>query len=333
MPRLTNQQQRSFTGECWEMRNEMSYSHPKMPEEMTMGAPTLRVRSLDGVLEFYEDLLGLEKVLSKNQVKGGRPEEGFARTVNGTADALIDLRHDTGARDRPSNYTGLHRISILVPDRRSLALAYSSLANEGVRFDGLSDHLLGESLYVHDPEGNEIEIYCDRPRGEWYNTDGTLKIGTEPLGLEGLLGELEAADVVRLRKYPATGALVNGAKIGHVHLRVAELERSTTFYHEELGLDISADLSSVGAMFLSAGGYHRRVVLSIWDSAGGRRHESSELGLDSFKIEVPSNELGRDFIQQLKSRLRDTMVEDGDENHDVTVLDPDGIPVTIAMTP
>ena len=313
------------------MRSETSDGQLKIPENMTMGAPTLRVRNLDGVLEFYRDIFGLEKVLPKDQVEGGRTAVGFGKGIDGNIDSLLTLKHDAGARDRPSNYTGLYHIAILVPDRRSLAIAYSSLANDGLRFDGLSDHLLGESLYVHDPEGNEIEIYCDRPRSEWHNSDGMLKMGTEPLGLAGLLGELEAADVVRLSKNPATGAFANGAKIGHIHLRVADLERSTTFYHKELGLDISANLSSIGAMFLSAGGYHHRVALNTWYSAGGRRHESSELGLDSFKIEVPSDESGRNFIHQLKWRLRDNLVENGDEDRGVTVLDPDGIPVNIAI--
>jgi catechol 2,3-dioxygenase len=310
----------------------MPDSQFKMPEGMKMGAPTIRVRNLDGALGFYQGILGLERIFSKNQPEGGSPAVGFGQRLNVTADSLLVLKHDAGARERPSNYTGLHHIAILVPDRRSLALAYSYFADEGVRFDGLSDHLLGESLYLRDPEGNQIEFYSDRPRSEWYNRDGTLKMGTKPLDLVGLLGELEAADVVQLGKDSTAGAFPNGARIGHIHLRVADLQRSTTFYHEKLGLDISANLSSIGAMFLSAGGYHHRVALNTWYSAGGRRHEVSELGLDSFKIELPSDQRGSDFIHHLKSRLRDNLVEGREEERGLTVFDPDGIPVTIVTT-
>ena len=61
-------------------------------------------------------------------------------------------------------------------------------------------------------------------------------------------------------------------RIGHVHLRVADLARATAFYRDVLGFDVMAygpDLGLPGAAFLSSGGYHHHVGLNTWESDGG----------------------------------------------------------------
>ena len=56
--------------------------------------------------------------------------------------------------------------------------------------------------------------------------------------------------------------------IGHVHLKVADLERAVAFYRDELGFDVTARLGGQAA-FLSAGGYHHHIGLNTWESRGG----------------------------------------------------------------
>jgi catechol 2,3-dioxygenase len=57
-----------------------------------------------------------------------------------------------------------------------------------VHLDGASDHGVSEALYLHDPDGNGIELYRDRPREEWpRGPDGRIMMVSEPLDLEGLL--------------------------------------------------------------------------------------------------------------------------------------------------
>ena len=61
-------------------------------------------------------------------------------------------------------------------------------------------------------------------------------------------------------------------RIGHVHLRVANLERATSFYRDVLGFDVTvygSDVGLPGAAFLSAGGYHHHIGLNTWQSEGG----------------------------------------------------------------
>lgn len=57
----------------------------------------------------------------------------------------------------------------------------------GVQIDGASDHGVSEAIYFHDPDGNGIEIYWDRPESEWPKIDGELAMVTDPLDINELL--------------------------------------------------------------------------------------------------------------------------------------------------
>jgi catechol-2,3-dioxygenase len=64
-------------------------------------------------------------------------------------------------------------------------------------------------------------------------------------------------------------------RIGHVHLRVADLDRATSFYRDVLGFDVTvygSDYGLPGAAFLSAGGYHHHIGLNTWHSQGANLH-------------------------------------------------------------
>jgi catechol 2,3-dioxygenase len=58
-----------------------------------------------------------------------------------------------------------------------------------------------------------------------------------------------------------------GTHIGHVHLKVADLDRAIAFYRDVLGFDLLYNMGT--AAFLSAGGYHHHIALNTWESAGG----------------------------------------------------------------
>ena len=189
-----------------------------------------------------------------------------------------------------------------------------------MRFDGFGDHLVSESLYLHDPEGNGIEIYRDRPRSEWArDKDGRIMMDTLPLELDGILAESLQENE------KASDIFLNGARIGHMHLRVTNLQRSLEFYHKDLGFDVSADLSSMGAIFLSAGGYHHHIGLNTWHSLNGKHHETREAGLNAFTIEVPNVEL---IMHRLESHLESAILSKINENK-LLISDPDGIHILI----
>jgi catechol 2,3-dioxygenase len=86
-------------------------------------------------------------------------------------------------------------------------------------------------------------------------------------------------------------------RIGHVHLRVADLDRATSFYRDVLGFDVSvygADYGLPGAAFLSAGGYHHHIGLNTWHSQRGTPPPEGHTGLHHFAILYPDRrELAR----------------------------------------
>ena len=65
-----------------------------------------------------------------------------------------------------------------------------------------------------------------------------------------------------------TTPIIAGTRIGHVHLKVADLDRALGFYCGVLGFELMQRLSS-GAAFISAGGYHHHIGLNTWESKGG----------------------------------------------------------------
>ncbi len=208
-------------------------------------------------------------------------ELGFKESFRDALDPLLILKHDPGAKEAPHNFAGLFHFAILVPDRKSFARAYSALEKNHLRFEGFADHLVSESLYLRDAERNGIEIYRDRPTSEWmHDNEGHVVMDTLSLNLAGLMDELSSKDRDSTETFP------NGARIGHMHLRVTNLEQSVKFYQTKLGLRISADWSEMGAMFLSAGNYHHHIGLNIWHSLNGKKHEPGEVGLDEFSTNL-----------------------------------------------
>jgi len=77
-----------------------------------------------------------------------------------------------------------------------------------------------------------------------------------------------------------------GVTIGHVHLKVADLDRALRFYHDVLGFDVTQFYP--GAAFLSAGGYHHHIGLNTWESAGGQAPAPGTTGLYHVAIRYPT---------------------------------------------
>lgn len=82
-------------------------------------------------------------------------------------------------------------------------------------------------------------------------------------------------------------AIDAAVRIGHVHLKVADLERSIGFYHSVLGFDVIQRLGD-SAAFLSAGGYHHHIALNTWESLGGSAPGPRSTGLYHTAILYPN---------------------------------------------
>lgn len=99
-------------------------------------------------------------------------------------------------------------------------------------------------------------------------------------------------------------------RIGHVHLKVSDLERSISFYHDLLGFDLLLNFGT--AAFLSAGGYHHHLGLNTWESLGGSPPARGTTGLYHFAINYPTR---RDLAVALKRLLDGGWNIDGASDH------------------
>jgi len=248
-----------------------------------IGAVRLTVSNLGRSQMFYERALGL----SATELDDGALALGVAGER-----PLIELHGDQSAPRLNRRATGLYHLAVLVPTRRDLAFALKRLADERAPLDGASDHLVSEALYLSDPDGNGIEIYRDRPRGDWPYEDDQLQMATNALDLRGVLSEIDGAEEPQ-RQAPS------GTRIGHVHLQVAELEHSEAFYNGLLGFDVVVR-GYPGALFVSAGGYHHHIGMNTWHSAGSTPPAPGSVGLRSFEVALP----GGEELERVLARVR-----------------------------
>src|SRR6266480_309358 len=87
-------------------------------------------------------------------------------------------------------------------------------------------------------------------------------------------------------------------RIGHVHLKVADLERALGFYRDVLGFEVTQRMGRQAA-FLSAGGYHHHIGLNTWESAGGRAPAPGTTGLYHLAIIYPTQNALADALRRL----------------------------------
>ena len=113
-------------------------------------------------------------------------------------------------------------------------------------------------------------------------------------------------------------------RIGHVHLKVADLERAIRFYSDVLGFELTQRYGNEAA-FLSAGGYHHHIGLNTWESEGGSRPPRGSTGLYHLAIAYPTR---AELADALRRVLRADIHVDGASDHGVSeaiyLRDPDG---------
>jgi catechol 2,3-dioxygenase len=118
-------------------------------------------------------------------------------------------------------------------------------------------------------------------------------------------------------------AIDPGVDIGHVHLKVADLERAIRFYNGVLGFEVTMRYGP-SAAFLSAGGYHHHIGLNTWESAGGPPPPPNTTGLYHVAIRYPSRASLADALRRLHAA---GVVLDGASDHGVSealyLRDPD----------
>lgn len=118
-------------------------------------------------------------------------------------------------------------------------------------------------------------------------------------------------------------AIAAGTRIGHVHLKVADLDRALGFYCDVLGFELMQRMGS-GAAFISAGGYHHHIGLNTWESKGGRPPAPGTTGLFHLAILYPTRAALADALRRL---IAAGISLDGASDHGVSealyLRDPD----------
>jgi catechol 2,3-dioxygenase len=111
--------------------------------------------------------------------------------------------------------------------------------------------------------------------------------------------------------------------IGHVHLKVADLDRALGFWRDVIGFDVTQQMES--AAFLSAGGYHHHIALNTWESKGGSPPSPGTTGLYHVAIRFPDRAA---LAAALRRVLEAGIPIDGATDHGVSeaiyLRDPDG---------
>ncbi len=127
-----------------------------------------------------------------------------------------------------------------------------------------------------------------------------------------------------MKESAAFRPIARQTRIGHVHLKVADLDRALHFYHDVLGFEITQRYGREAA-FLSAGGYHHHIGLNTWDSAGGSPPPPHATGLYHLAIVYPSRAELADALRRL---LEAGIPLEGASDHGVSealyLKDPDG---------
>lgn len=140
---------------------------------------------------------------------------------------------------RHKGTTGLFHIAIRLP-QQELARVFLRLFKERVKFQGFSDHIVSDALYLHDPDENGVELYADRPKDEWQYEMGQIVMDTLPLNLNVITNELDDRD--------EWNGIHPDTDIGHIHLNVSDLNKAQKFYSLILGMNVTNSAYN-GAMF------------------------------------------------------------------------------------
>jgi len=157
---------------------------PSIHPETQIGHVHLKVADLPRAIAFYRDALGFDLVEQMGNSAAFLSAGGYHHHIG------LNTWESQGGSPPAPDATGLYHLAILYPNRVELARALQRLIDHGAQIDGASDHGVSEAIYLHDPDGNGIEIYRDRPRAEWPRTpDGGIRMVLDPLDLPALLRE------------------------------------------------------------------------------------------------------------------------------------------------
>jgi catechol 2,3-dioxygenase len=232
---------------------------------LRIGSVGLKARDLARLTDFYQSAIGLQLI----------DRDAKTALLGAGGVTLFELESAPDATPDDPRTAGLYHTAFLQPTRADLGRWLVHAARNRVALTGASDHAVSEAIYLDDPEGNGIEVYRDRMPEEWRWNGDRIHMTTERLNLDNLAA---GAGSTSYAGAPA------GLRIGHIHLRVGDLDATRQFYVDTVGLDATAGRH--GALFMSSGRYHHHVGSNVWHSAGAGQRDDNRAGLSWFAIEA-----------------------------------------------
>ncbi|MBO9396482.1 VOC family protein [Shimia sp. R9_2] len=149
-----------------------------------IGHVHLKVADLERAIAFYADVLGFEVQARLGSEAAFLGADGYHHHIG------LNTWRSKGGTPAPEGHTGLFHTALLYASRADLATAVKRVIDAGFPVMGASDHGVSEAIYFNDPDGNGVELYCDRDPAEWpRHEDGSLQMYSRPLPLEQLLSE------------------------------------------------------------------------------------------------------------------------------------------------
>ncbi len=276
-----------------------------LPADTRMGVVALVTDDLGPMRDYYVDAVGLEVLAETEQ----SVELGLEDTP------LLTLTEDSAAAVDDPRRAGLYHSAILYPDAPSLARTIYGIATTAPQsYAGSADHAVSLAFYFSDPDGNGLELYTDTPESTWVWENGMVQMGSAPLDPNAFIAE-------HLETAPGDGETV----MGHVHLRVGDLDAARGFYSDILGFDVTAETD--GALFYSAGGYHHHLATNTWSSAGAGARPDSQ-GLAALTVHLGSDEA----LTGLADRLAAAGLDFSNESGRISVDDPWGNTVIVTSS-
>ena len=267
-----------------------------VPKGTHLGPVHLAVTDAERALSVWRDMVGLT-VLSRTP----------AEIALGAGDATLVVLHPGAKRAVVANTSGLYHVAIHVPTRHDLAVVIARLFAHRFR-NSPTDHLVTETTYLWDHDGNGIEMTFETPwRGTFagdddgyygITPDGRRHSGREPVDLDSLFGELKEGENLAV-------PLPAGTRIGHVHLHVADLGKAMDFYAKAVGFGWQMLSRRIRMADVTLDYPPHVLAFNTWAGEGAPQPPAESAGLRWFTIVLPTAAARDDLRKRLEERRRE----------------------------
>ena len=287
----------------------------------TFGAVHLDVTDGARALGFWRDLVGLEPLADAG--------DGIRLGAGGRA--LVVL-HPGASAPAPRASSGLYHLALHLPTLAEFARVVARLDAAGHRHYP-TDHLMHLADYADDPDGNGLELAFETPERlgsarvgpngpELTDSEGRRRSGRDPIDLAWLFSHVPDGDT--------RPGLPARTTVGHIHLRVADLDRALAFYRDAVGFTTNMYMPQLGAFDMSAGGaFPHCLAANVWESAGRPQRSAGAAGMRRFTLVLRS----ADDLETVVARVESaggTVELRGDG---VLVADPSGNRLLLTTSP